>query len=436
MIDVTKKNHQIANNYYNRGLKKAGKRDLSGAAADLRRALRFDKFHTDARNLLGLIYNEIGEVGAALTQWVLSLNLETQNNLAEEYLRILHTNSGYLEVADQTAKKYNQALIYAKNENEDLAVLLLMRMLSEMPNYVKAQNLLALLYIQHEDYTKAGKCLYQVLKVDPYHVTTQYYMTIVKENTGRAEVEKRKLKNAFSHRQMQDDDIIIPPTYKENTGWQTIFNILIGLVMGAAVIFFLVLPATKESMGDAHNQEMQRYLSTINDKSIQIDELEKQLKDAASAREQAESSLASIVSDNGGVISQYQALARILQAYREEDMKNAVLLYSDMDTSVLQDGVVDSIVTWLTRDMAENGWKVLMEMGDEALNTQGNGQKAIDYYQRGIKIKGEDPQLLYKIGLAYSALGNTDTANQYYGDVIMNHSDSEYAAQAKTQRGY
>ena len=34
---------------------------------------------------------------------------------------------------------------------------------------------------------------------------------------------------AFSHRQMQDDDIIIPPTYKENTGWQTIINIMVGL---------------------------------------------------------------------------------------------------------------------------------------------------------------------------------------------------------------
>ena len=68
-------------------------------------------------------------------------------------------------------------------------------------------------------------------------------MSIVKTNTGRAEIEKRKLKNAFSHRQMQDDDIIIPPSYKENTGWQSILNILVGLVLGAMVIFFLVMPA-------------------------------------------------------------------------------------------------------------------------------------------------------------------------------------------------
>ena len=59
------KNRQIANAYYNIGLEKARSRDLSGAVTALKKSLRFDKYQTDARNLLGLIYNEIGEVGAA-----------------------------------------------------------------------------------------------------------------------------------------------------------------------------------------------------------------------------------------------------------------------------------------------------------------------------------------------------------------------------------
>lgn len=154
-MDVRKRNRQIANAYYNLGLKRAERRDLTGAVEALKKSLRFDKFHTDARNLLGLIYNEIGEVGAALAQWVISLNLQEHDNLAEEYLQRVHAGRGYLEVADQAAKKFNQALVYANNENEDLAVLLLMRMVAEMPNYVKAQELLAVLYIHHEDYTKA-----------------------------------------------------------------------------------------------------------------------------------------------------------------------------------------------------------------------------------------------------------------------------------------
>lgn len=436
MINAAKKNGQIANSYYNLGLRRAKQRDLTGAAAALKKCLKFNKFHTDARNLLGLIYNEIGEVGAALAQWVISLNLQENDNLAEEYLRRVHASRGYLEVANQAAKKYNQALIYAQNDNADLAVLLLMRMVAEIPHYVKAQNLLALLYINHEDYTKAGRCLYQALKVDKYNVLSQRYMSIVKENTGRAEIEKRKLKNAFSHRQMQDDDIIIPPSYKENTGWQTILNILAGLAMGAAVIFFLVMPASREALNTAHNQEIQKYLEMVNEKNLAIDDLERQMAEAQQAKEAAESSLASLVSDNGGVLSQYQTLIQILQAYRNEDMRNAALLYSGLNTSVLQDGVVNDIVNQVQQDMTANGWQVLMQMGNEEMNQEGGAVQAIEYYQKSMAIKGEDPQLLYLIGMAYVAIGDTDTANQYFGTVIMNYQNSEYAEQAKVQRGY
>lgn len=435
-MNAARKNGQIANSYYNLGLEKAGQRDLSGAAAALKKCLQFNKAHTDARNLLGLIYNETGEVGAAMTQWIISLNIREEDNLAEEYLRKIHAARGYLEIADQAAKKYNQALIYAQNENADLAVLLLMRMLSEFPHYVKAQTLLALLYMQHEDYTKAGRCLYQALKIDKYNTRAQRYMAIVKENTGRAEIEKRKLKNAFSHRQMQDDDIIIPPSYKENTGWQTILNILAGLVMGAAVIFFLVMPASKEALNSSHNQEIQKYLSQVNDKSIQIADLERQMSEAKKAKDAAEDSLAAMVSDNGGVLSQYQTLIHILQAYRNDDMKSAALLYSDLDTAVLNDGVVNDIVSQIQSDMSANGWQLLMQMGEEAMVQEGGGQQAVDYYQRSMKIKGEDPQLLYLIGMAYVSLGDTETANEYFGNVIMNYGNSEYAAQAKEQRGY
>lgn len=435
-MSAARKNGQIANSYYNLGLDKAGQRDLSGAAAALKKCLQFNKAHTDARNLLGLIYNETGEVAAALTQWIISLNFQEEDNLAEEYLRKVHAARGYLEVADQAAKKYNQALIYAQNENADLAVLLLMRILSEFPKYVKAETLLALLYIQHEDYTKAGRCLYQALKVDKYNTRAQRYMAIVKENTGRAEIEKRKLKNAFSHRQMQDDDIIIPPSYKENTGWQTILNILAGLAMGAAVIFFLVMPASKEALNARHNQEMQKVLSQVNDKSLQIDELDRQIAAAKQAQDAAEDSLAALVNDNGGILSQYQTLVHILQAYRNDDTRNAALLYSDLDTSVLNDGVVNEIVAQVQQDMTANGWQLLMQMGEEAMTQEGGARQAIDYYQRSMKIKGEDPQLLYLIGMAYVSLGDTETANEYFGNVIMNYAESDYAEPARTQRGY
>lgn len=432
------KNRRIANAYYNQGLALARQRDLTGAAAALKKSLRFDKFQTDARNLLGLIYLEIGEAGSALCQWVISLNLQEQDNLAEEYLQRVQGSGGYLETADQAAKKYNQALVYAQNENEDLAVLLLMRMLDDFPNYVKAQELLALLYIRHEDYIKAGRCLYQVLKVDCYNPTAQRYMAVAKHNTGKAEVEKRKLKNAFSHRQMQDDDIIIPPSYKENTGWQSVMNILVGLILGVAVVYFLIMPAKQEAMNALHNKEQLANLEQINQKSLEIDSLMQQLEDAKKAQEAAEGSLEAMEADSGGVISQYQNMVKLLEAYRAEDAKTAAVLYTSMDMSVLTDGVLDQTVAWIQQDMSENGWKTLLSMGDEAMSQESGAgaSQAIDYYNRSLQIHPGNAEVIYKLGLAYEAAGDKDKANEYFGEIIMNYPDSEFMEDSKVRRGY
>ena len=86
--------------------------------------------------------------------------------------------------------------------------------------------------------------------------------------------------------------------------------------------------------------------------------------------------------------------------------------------------------------MAENGYRTMMEMGDEAMNAENGAAQAIVYYQKSLGIRPENPEVIYKLGLAYHVTGDTDTANRYFGDVIMNYPDSEYAADAKAWRGY
>ena len=67
-VKVYKKILMASNAYYNDALEKAGVRDLSGAIESLKISLRFNKLNIDARNLLGVIYYEMGEVVTALTE--------------------------------------------------------------------------------------------------------------------------------------------------------------------------------------------------------------------------------------------------------------------------------------------------------------------------------------------------------------------------------
>ena len=54
------------------------------------------------------------------------------------------------------------------------------------------------LYMRREDYNKAGRSLYKILQIDKSNSKALYYMSIVKQNTGRADAEKRKMVKAFS----------------------------------------------------------------------------------------------------------------------------------------------------------------------------------------------------------------------------------------------
>ena len=434
-MDYMQKIQYAANGFYNHGLELAKERDLSGAAECLKRALQFNKYHTDARNLLGLIFYEMGETSDALVQWVISINLQPEDNLADRYLDKVQRRPGQLEHASNLIRKYNQALIHAQNGSDDLAVLQLKRIVEEKPNYVKAHLLLALLYIGHEDYTKAGKSLYKVLKIDKNNRRAERYMEYVKSKTGKAEVEKRKLKNAFSHREMEDNDVILPPTYKENTGWQSIINIAIGLALGVIVVLFMILPARDRSLNYQHNQEMRLYADKLNLANQEVDRLEKEAEKFAKEREEAEANLESLIGDSGSTLVQYQTIAEILQAYRKEDFQSAVKLYIDMDTTKITDENMLNILTEIETDMAANAPAVLETLAAES-NAAGDYDQALRYYEEYMEFDDRNPQIIFNMAMIYKTKGDEETSDQLFGQVIMNFDDVDLAEKAKEERGY
>ena len=145
-VRIYKKIMMASNAYYNDALEKAGVRNLSGAIWSLKESLRFNKMNIDARNLLGLIYFEMGEVVAALTEWVISKNYRPKENIASRYLDEIQNNQSRLETINQTIKKYNQALLYCKQDSRDLAIIQLKKVLSLNPKLVQGHQLLPLLY--------------------------------------------------------------------------------------------------------------------------------------------------------------------------------------------------------------------------------------------------------------------------------------------------
>lgn len=434
-IDYARQNQQIANSFYNLGLEKARIRDLSGAAQCLKKSLHFNKYQIDARNLLGLIYYENGEVADALVQWVISMSLQPEENLADHYLDEIQRKPGQLEVESQNVKTFNQALWHAQNGSDDLAILQLARVVEANPHFVKAHLLLALLYMAREDYNKAGRSLYKILQIDKSNQKALYYMSVVKQNTGRADAEKRRMVKAFSHRKMEDDDVIIPNTYKETTGISTVVHIIIGLLLGVMAFYFLILPAKTKNLNSLHDSNLTSYMQKLNNANQQYDILKADYDELEAHTKEVQTELDQLTEGNTSVIAQYQSLIWILQNYRTGDLAAAAKAFAGASFDLIEDSNIQAIVENIRQDMSTNIYQNLVDHGLQVWNV-GNKSEAMDYFQASLTIRPDNPEAIYYVGRLYQDAGDMDNANTMFDKVVNEFPDSEFVERARTARGY
>lgn len=430
-MEIEAKNRQIANSYYNLGLEKARIRDLSGAAQCLKKSLHFCKYQIDARNLLGLIYYENGEVADALVQWVISMSLQPENNLADHYLERIQRKPGQLEAESQAVKTFNQALWHAQNGSDDLAALQLARVVSAKPHFVKAHLLLALLYMRREDYNKAGRSLYKILQIDKSNSKALYYMSIVKQNTGRAEAEKRRMVKAFSHRQMEDDDVIIPNTYKEST----VFHIILGLIFGLVAFYVLVLPAVENRLNRQRDDELMVYMQKLNSANQENDILAQENEDIEAKMAEVQEQLDTLTTGNTSIIAQYQSLIWVLQSYRTGDMVSAAKTFAESSFDLIEDANIQGIVDNIRQEMTGSIYQTLVDKGLQLWNG-GNKTQAQEYFLASLKIRSDNPEAMFYAGRLYQDAGDTENANALFDKVVGEHGDTEYAERARNARGY
>lgn len=269
-MDYTKKIMYQSNSWYNDGLRKAQVRDMSGAIVSLQQSLQYNRENIAARNLLGLVYYGIGEVSEALVEWIISKNLCPRDNIADYYIKNVQNSANELESLNQAIKKFNQCLVYCQQNGEDLAIIQLKQVIASHPTFLKAYQLLALIYIQMNQNTKARQILIEAKKLDTTNELTLTYLQEVTKQRGRygknAERGFRKPKSATVEYSLGNETIIQPKRSKiRNMAQQLAFaNILIGMVLGAALIWFLVAPAVNQNRSEKLNNQMRAYLSLIH----------------------------------------------------------------------------------------------------------------------------------------------------------------------------
>lgn len=414
---------------YNEGLRRAQNREISLAIENLETALRCDKGLTDARNLLGLCYYEIGETVLALNEWVISKHLQPEANRVDLYLGQIQKNQGALEKISATMHKFNQAVRYCKEGNRDLARIQLKRVMEMNPHMLKAYQLFALCQIADANYEEADKALNLARKLDASDPVTVRYSKETREGLKRASRSQKRSSRLPAASLLGSNEI---PLEAGRSLWDyfdgvrgSLVNILIGILIGILVSFFLIYPAVRAKGNHeaanalvSANQQKQASDSSISSLQKQVEDLQRELSN---------------YTGKADAVTSYEKLVEAKNKLAANDRAGAGQALSSINRDLLGD-IGKSDYDALSNQLKDFQKKTAYGAGNAAYKA-GNWQEAVNQYLPLIEDKDsvgyENGAALYRLASSYNKLGDRDNAVKYYEKLLTDLPTSGYRAAAR-----
>ena len=340
---IQKKVDYLSKIFYNQGLEKASIRDLSGAIACLKQSLMYDKRNIRARNLLGLVYFETGEVVSALSEWVISKNLQPTRNLASEYINKLQANPNKLAAINETIKKYNHALMLCREGHEDMAAIQLRKILTQNSKLIKGYHLLALIQMKNGEWNKARRILKKAARIDKTNTTTLRFLREVDEQTGVTTRLEKKKKGLFRSgtKENLDTDILgservaQPTVYREHSKVSVFFILMAGIAAGAVAFWLLAVPAIRQGIYQEANQQIVQYSESLASQGAELTKAQGEAKESGDTVESVTQELTTEQAKS----ESYQALLQAYTYYQQQNLDEVAVEIQKVHVDVLTDSM-------------------------------------------------------------------------------------------------
>lgn len=435
---------KASNAFYNQGLAKAKVRDLSGAVIALRSSLELDKHNTNARNLLGLVYYEMGETVGALSEWVLSKHFQNNDNDADEYMNMLQSNPTRLESINQAIKKYNFALQSAKQGSPDLAIIQLKKVITLNTKFIRAYQLLALLYMHEGENDKAGRVLMKASAIDVNNTVTLNYMKELGVSPTKVITEVKEVHSDDMPAKTGAEYTVFSnlKEYKEDKPniWAYL-NLVIGAIVGIAVAFLLIFPTIKDNSNKELLDENKAHTVTINTLRTEKGTLEQDKKnlneEIASLKKQLEEATAVVPDDDEAADTSAKtninSLLTAANLYLENDSEGAAMALVNYDGTNLTDfEAAAKIYDFIKGKTFEDAAKQLYYTGYNQYE-KGDYEEAIATLQDAVKLDEDYEDPMYFIGRSYQKLEDWANARTSFEALVEKSPNSRRGREAKRQ---
>jgi len=422
---------------YNQGLQMAQIRDLSGAITSLKTSLRLDKKNIDARNLLGLVYLEIGETVQALQQWVISKNMMNNDNIASKYLKDIQENQAYLEKLSSAVKRYNQALLHIQQGNEDLAAIQLKKAISLNPKFIKAIALLGLCYVKEDQLAKAQTTFQRILLIDKSNFMARKYLDSLNNQSkdlGFDQAEQGDNENRNNEEQQGRYSKYLAKGFDiSNASWQQIVLVLGGAVIGFGLSAFLITPGQTKDLKNENNN----LLESLNSLNAQYQELNSQYADESEAKKSLQTEVETIKQELQIAKAATTEIDKIYQASnlkKANDILGAAKILVTIDATKVTQTEVKSLFDTLVAETYTRAALMAYNQGFSLKDSQ--YQQAIDNFTLSLQLVQDasySSNALYYRAMSYLKLEDKVKAKQDFNLLIEKYPNSNKISDAKYQ---
>ena len=306
------------------------------------------------------------------------------------------------------------------------------------PKLIPARQLLALLYMNSEEWTRAKKELDACKRIDNGNVLTNRYLKEVDNMLGFEESKnagKRKVQEAAIWSK-SGNDIVIQPNNPRDTGSLNVFlNIVIGLVIGLAVGWFLLGPIRVNQEREGMDDELTSLREQLSVKTTAVDELTQQMNTLTADKEAIEQEL-EVYEGTSGLLEAHQNLMLAQIEYNKGAQADQMKIADYLDQVDLEflDGTASeeymTLYETLKQSVGSSVAETYYETGYEAYRNQ-DYDTAINNLEKAVDYDPNHAEALYALANAYRENEDYVQARQLYVKVIELFPDTEKAIKAQ-----
>ncbi len=218
--------------------------------------------------------------------------------------------------------------------------------------------------------------------------------------------------------------IIQPAVVKEHTGLRTMIDIIIGLAVGVALMWFLVMPAFVKNEKDVTTQKGNGSYEELQKKNAEVDELNNTIASLQAQLDAANGSLAGYTGETG-IIPRMEALITAAKTYAAGDIPGTFDILVTVDRTGLSEGAAGY---W--QEMYDVCSKQMKTEAERLYTQTGDAAKAIEYYQKLLSVEPANEELMYHCACAYKKANKKQDAINLLTQLMQQAPTGSYASRA------